>query len=99
MRSADEEGSAEQDEGTSEPEESEEDGSEAGSEAEESSGRSRSSKPNDPGKPDELSMGGAIGGNGGGKESPDTGSSYALLIALGTASFTVLAAAGFKKCG
>ena len=78
---------------SSEPEESSEESSEEGS-----SESSKASKPANPGKPDELSMGGSTGGTtGGGKESPSTGAKFAPLAALGVASLAGLAIIAFKK--
>ena len=79
----------------------EEESSAAESESEsasESSQSSKTSKPQNPGKPDELSMGGSIGGaSESGKPAPDTGMSYAPLAALGVAAMAGLAVMAFRK--
>ena len=91
------EGSSEVEEESSEPEESEEESSEAESEAEESSESSKTSKPRNPGKPDELNMGGSVGTSGGGKPAPDTGFGNAPLAALGLIAISALAVLAFRK--
>ena len=110
VKIAEEESSEEssEDEETSEEEtseeESEEESSETDSEPEESSeeesseSSSKASKPSNPGKPDEVSMGGGTAGNnGGGKASPDTGSGFMPLAALGLMVMAGLAAVAFKR--
>ncbi len=69
--------------------------SEAESESEAES--SESSKTSNPGKPDELNMGGSVGASDGGKPAPDTGASYAPLAALGVAAMAGLAVIAFMK--
>ncbi len=93
---------AEEESSTTEEESSaaEEESSAAESESEsksESSQSSKTSKTSNPGKPDELNMGGSVGASDGGKPAPDTGMSYAPLAALGVAAMAGLAVLAFRK--
>jgi len=75
-----------------------EDESSAAESESESSQSSKTSKPQNPGKPDTLTMGGSTGGTAdSGKPAPDTGMSYAPLAALGLIAISALAVLAFRK--
>ena len=93
---AEEESSATEEESSAAEEESSAAESESESESE-SSQSSKTSKASNPGKPDELNMGGSTASASDSKPAPDTGFGNAPLAALGVAAMAGLAVIAFRK--